>query len=490
MTAPALLALEGLSLRRPDGVEVLAETALDLRAGEIVLLCGPSGVGKSALLKTLAGVSPDGWRATGRTGDALLGSRALGTLVFQNFVLFEDLTARQNLEIVRDHAGPIPEQARAAAEALIAPFADGRPQTLSGGQRQKTAIARALATGRRLLLLDEPNSGLDPDAERALMAMLRRLADELGLGILIVAHHTEALMPAADRVLWFDPGTRALCPLPNDGQALEAARAGRPPASLGRPPPGPTTPIPPRPARIRARWLGWHLGRDLWLHGLAPEMLLYMAVASLVIGFTGTWFALRNLPLESYLLPVLGEDLLRNIGFATVRIIVPLLVAVLIAGRSSAVIAARFAEARYSGQIAAMRNAGVPFGVYWIGATGVALVTISCLLSGAVLLGASYASLQTFLLAGGAVGPDPPPADLWREAFWSRLLDAEWRTTAAFLMLKAVGSGALTAAVAIGVGLRRLESAFDIRRAVTLAISGSTCAVLLFHTLVAVFEFG
>ena len=165
-----------------------------------MLLVGPSGAGKTTLLKMLAGVPSPGWVAHGELEvnnsrcQEGLGEIVLGSLVFQDFALFEDLTAYENVKIVRDHAQMLEPRAAAIGRELVEGFEHQLPSELSGGQRQRTAIARALTAGKRLLLLDEPNSGLDRIGTDAFLSAVVGAAKDLQKPVLIVAHHFEEIL--------------------------------------------------------------------------------------------------------------------------------------------------------------------------------------------------------------------------------------------------------------------------------------------------------
>jgi putative ABC transport system ATP-binding protein len=199
--------------------QILFEVNVSVQAGEIVIMTGPSGSGKTTLLTLLGGL-----RAV-QDGDLrVLGSqlrharpRELEALrrqigfIFQAHNLLPALTAQENVEMALAHQpGWTAKAARArAAEMLSAVGLDQRmhhlPRALSGGQRQRVAIARALAANPRLILADEPTAALDKKSGREVVELLRTLAKQQGIPILIVTHDSR-ILDVADRLVSLEEG--------------------------------------------------------------------------------------------------------------------------------------------------------------------------------------------------------------------------------------------------------------------------------------------
>jgi ABC-type polar amino acid transport system ATPase subunit len=192
-------------LRKARGpLAVLDGVSLTIRKGEVAAVVGPSGGGKSTLLRCLNGletfdggsVSMDGLTLTpaGKTPkNTLLALRRKVGMVFQQFNLFPHLTALENVM-----AGPryTLGRSRAEAERTARPLLDkvglgnkesSRPDQLSGGQQQRVAIARALAVNPAVILFDEPTSALDPQMAAEVMAVILNLAKE-GQTMVVVSH--------------------------------------------------------------------------------------------------------------------------------------------------------------------------------------------------------------------------------------------------------------------------------------------------------------
>ncbi len=199
-------------VKRFDGPLVLDQISLALAASRALVLVGPSGGGKSTLLRILGGlehpdsgeVEIDGERVVYTESALLRHRRTVGT-VFQAFNLFPHMTALQNITLPLEKVhgksrGEAEEIARQfLARFRLADFGGKRPAELSGGQRQRIAIARALAVKPRLLLFDEPTSALDPEMTSEVLDTILELRDQ-GQDFILVTHEMGFARRAADHV--------------------------------------------------------------------------------------------------------------------------------------------------------------------------------------------------------------------------------------------------------------------------------------------------
>ncbi|MGD0847643.1 amino acid ABC transporter permease/ATP-binding protein [Bradyrhizobium sp.] len=230
MVARNNVAVEVTDLRKKyDAQTVLDGLDLTVRVGEVVALMGPSGSGKSTLLRCInhlenwdSGMVRVGGRRLGHRDDGRpLSPREIANerasvgvgMVFQQFNLFSHLTARENV------AGPLRwvhgmtrvDADRRARELLervgLGHRADALPRHLSGGQQQRVAIARALAPNPSVLLLDEPTSALDPELVNEVLEVIRRLAIDDGLTMIISTHQIRFADDVADRVAFLSGGS-------------------------------------------------------------------------------------------------------------------------------------------------------------------------------------------------------------------------------------------------------------------------------------------
>jgi NitT/TauT family transport system ATP-binding protein len=200
----------GLAKTWPGGVKAVLPTDIDFAAGQTTALVGPSGCGKSTLLRMVAGLeTPSAGRIEigGQPPSETLRQAAL-SVAFQDPSLLPWRSVRGNIELALSLARRPAD--RAAIDQLIAlvgleGFADTRPAELSGGMRQRAAIARALATEPRLLLLDEPFGAVDELTRQQLAQDLPRLWEARGTTTILVTHSvTEAVM-LSDRVIVLSP---------------------------------------------------------------------------------------------------------------------------------------------------------------------------------------------------------------------------------------------------------------------------------------------
>jgi putative ABC transport system ATP-binding protein len=218
-------ALQGVHLVRSFGegetrTTVLHDVSIELFSGQITLLMGPSGSGKSTLLAILSGLlRPDSGKVMALGHDLWALSdqererfrlRHCG-FIFQGYNLFNALTARQQLEmVVRWGEGASAVEARRRADDMLALLgmakkAHLRPTELSGGEKQRVAIGRALIKDPNFCFADEPTSALDWKAGQQVIELLRSAAHDRGATVLVVAHDSR-IIEHVDRVVYMEDG--------------------------------------------------------------------------------------------------------------------------------------------------------------------------------------------------------------------------------------------------------------------------------------------
>jgi polar amino acid transport system ATP-binding protein len=216
MSAP-ILKIEKLH-KRYGANHVLRGVDMEVERGEVVVIIGPSGSGKSSLLKCLNRLEEpsegriwlDGQEITGAGVNLPAMRRKMG-MVFQHLNLFPHMTALENVmegprTVLRMSREAAAERARGLlAKVSLADKADSKPAQLSGGQQQRVGIARALAMEPAVMLFDEVTSALDPELVGEVLSVMKQLADE-GMTMLVVTHEMSFGRRVADRVVMMDQG--------------------------------------------------------------------------------------------------------------------------------------------------------------------------------------------------------------------------------------------------------------------------------------------
>jgi multiple sugar transport system ATP-binding protein len=241
------LGLEIGSVSRTYGsVHAVDDVSLSVAPGEVVSLLGPSGSGKSTLLRLVAGLdTPTAGQLTldGRNALELRPHQRDVSMVFQHYALYPHLSAQDNLVLALRYGRGLrkaeaAERARETLELLgVGHLADRKPATMSGGQRQRVAIGRALATRSRLVLLDEPMSGLDAVLRASLRVEVVALLRRLGSTALFVTHDQSEAMVVGDRVAVLNEGKLEQVGTPDEVYDFPATRfvasfVGSPPMNV------------------------------------------------------------------------------------------------------------------------------------------------------------------------------------------------------------------------------------------------------------------
>ncbi|MGH3714013.1 MAG: ABC transporter ATP-binding protein [Micromonosporaceae bacterium] len=232
----ALLEIRGLT-KDFGGVRAVDQLDLDVDAGQIVSVIGPNGAGKTTLFNLVTGLTPIDQGVVELDGHSVVGMRPSQILqlgiarTFQNVRLFPEMTVRENVMVARHcrtRAGMLKailrtpsfrrEEAdtRRRAEEALAFFGtrlvgwrlDTLARSLSYANRRRLEIARAMASGPRLLLLDEPTAGMNPRETQELTELIRKLRDQTGLTIALIEHDMRVVKGISERVVVLDYGQK------------------------------------------------------------------------------------------------------------------------------------------------------------------------------------------------------------------------------------------------------------------------------------------
>ena len=212
--AQDILTIRGVTKRFSVGdgeLEALAPVDLSIPTGEFVCMIGASGCGKSTLLRIVAGFEEPTTGNVAMYGKAITGPGSDRGMVFQDYALFPWMTVSQNVSFgPRQRQLPREEIAKTADEFVrmvgLERFADRYPNQLSGGMKQRVAIARVLANNASILLMDEPFGALDALTREQLQNELLQIWKRTGVTTIFVTHSVEEAVLLADRVLVMSAG--------------------------------------------------------------------------------------------------------------------------------------------------------------------------------------------------------------------------------------------------------------------------------------------
>ena len=431
--------------------KVLLENAnATFDAGEITLIVGPSGVGKSILMRLIAGLTDGLGDAIQYSGDVTInGEKAKcgeAGVVFQSFALFDELGPVGNIRFAKACGGA--QASKVPPKEMLAKLnvpTNVPTSRLSGGQRQRLAIARTLAYNPPAILYDEPTSGLDPFTGQQVAELISDTHKQFGKTSVIVTHDYHSLMPIADRIYLLDPQLKQLvevdrehwetipdklAPMASKVRAEEeSTRTGAMERFIakGKALFESTTNL------LIAFAVGVLSLLPVWkspvwgLRSLAhflrmvtgPTAIMYLIASGFITGFVTTYFTFKFLPFTDYTKPLLLEDLLTALGFATYRIFVPVLSCVLIAARCGAAVTSDIGGRQYGNQVDALRTFGNRPNFFLLTPILWAFLIGTPVLTFAAYYTARYTSLVTFLMTHPNHG-----AEFWHQYShaWTRAM--------------------------------------------------------------------
>lgn len=500
---------------------LLEDASAEFQRGKITLIVGPSGVGKSLLLKILSGILPrekDGIRYSGRIEVNGVETRAGNSgFVFQNFALLDEFSPAANVRFAVAHRTRNSIKTKKASQLLKDLNVPTQVPTsrLSGGQRQRLAIARALAYGKQTIFFDEPTAGLDIGTAMKVAELIGDTARDHNTTAIVVTHDYQALVPIADEIYFLDPITKSLDLVPQkdwselpvrlqklsatgaqaeDDQAQEkesiASRISRRASQFAI---GTTKFIESiflLPLSLIPIWKSPIWGFRFFCHFLnlitGVTAIVYLMVAGLILGFVTTFFTFEYLPFRQFSLPLIREDILAAVGFGLYRVVIPVIGTVLIAARCGSAVAADVGSKEYGRQLDAMRSLNAPPKRYLL-----TNVLYSFLIGAPLLIYLSFQSARWISLVVFLSLFPNESADFWHQHFHRKLeisdsffyLGTEW------VLWKVLICGIGIGAISYAIGAQSKLSSNDVSNSVTRTTLYSTIFVLAVHFVFAFYEF-
>lgn len=508
------------------GRPLLQNCSATIPAGKVTLILGCSGVGKSVLLKILAGLIDHQHPAIRFSGD--IDFRQSGkevshehsgspvAVVFQNYALFDELSPGENVEIALDHVPGDQTKQTSKERALellneLGVPSDRPTSVLSGGQQQRLAIARAIALNTDIVLYDEPTSGLDANTASQVADLIRETQTRFQRTTVVVTHDYQALQRIADRVLVLNHHTLQL-------QEVSPEEWDNVPQIIGTPPSVEESALPVSdnwyqsiasgflrmmsatgqtveelvklPVALLPWWKSFRWGfRRTWYYLKLVSgwsACIYIAIAGMIIGFVAQDFIFRYLPFRQYSEPLLIENLLHATGFSLYRFLVPILCTILISARSGAAVSADVGSKVYGNQIDAMKTIGMEpqaslrTPILYAFLVGTPLLTFLCY---AV---ASFTSCVAFLSTHASYG-----VAFWDAHFHKELhqpISIFYKGTG-WLLAKLLCCAVGIAMISWRCGSSPKQSSAAISRGITQTILWSTLLTLMVHFVFSLLEF-
>jgi len=493
------LSIKALTISLSGGQTLLQDANLTVKAGEFVVLSGPSGSGKSTLLNLMVRPGEHGVEVSGdihARNDATVG------VVFQELALFDELSPIENIQFAIDHRSSTKKagEAKRQLDELHIP-AQTEINALSGGERQRVALARTLAMKPDILLFDEPTTGLDPYRAKAVADLISRTHRDSGGTVIVVSHNYAAFALHRPRLVLLDPFKKQLRDVTpqelddffqnwsDDEQKIRQTPMSGCRLRIIMQAPGEAAlalldaPV----AAIRGwkqpRWKAHYLLHYLRMT-LFGNTALYAAIAGTLMGFVTIFFGFSQLPYRNMTLPLITEEFLAATGYGAFRVVAPLLICVLIAGKCGASIAADIGTRRLTHQFDAMHSLGANPRHYLYGNIALSMAIATPILTLIAFIANCYASLVAFLLAsdGGTVSA-------FRRNYFTTLWADTLPKGVGWVLLKTIASGLLIAALGYTIGSRPKSSHIRVSYDVGLTIFWASLAVLGLHSAFAFFEF-
>lgn len=495
--SPTALQFTGFGLTFESGskVTIFADVNLSLPVGGIHLLAGESGSGKSSLLRMLAGLWEEREPAPKLSGRLeVLGQSVLGGFprnlrgrvqaVLQEEGLLDDLSPRGNVELGLLAANRSKRLALAMLSRAGMNDPPDRVADLSGGQRKRVAVARALAGDPELLIFDEPTAGLDASSAREMAELLAvSHAEADNRTTIIISHDLPAFRGLTDSTMWIDRSAHNIKML-DAAEDIQFGKSSPPRVGIGTD----QSSIDLRRFLLELAGFTKTLGEAIlrlppYYPGLVLKTCLryvidsifFVTLGAAAIGGLATFFALRNNPLEG----AFTSAVITGSGKVLVAVLIPMLAGFFFTARIAAGSAARLGTMKRTSQVNALTLIGVIPADYLLTPMVWAMTLVMPLVTLAALISASIASLVASTMVTGASSYS------WASAFSAKLTLEDFYFTAVKTML----SGFLVAIQTYYLAMGPKKSGSDVGAAVNRSIVWGIFTVLLIHSLFTLAQF-
>ncbi|MBU1430172.1 ATP-binding cassette domain-containing protein [Myxococcota bacterium] len=514
-----------------SGNTLIKNQSLDIYDGEIILLIGGSGSGKSVFMKVLTGLIDHNSSNVSIQGaieiegrDYLSNSYVFRKknpigIVFQDGALFDRYTIDQNLDFAFNHSPhKISKEEKLNLKLNLLKELEIDASTsiryASGGQKKRIAIARTLAYNPNIVIYDEPTAGLDPYSSKKAANLIKSTHKLFKKSCsIIVTHQYEDFLPFVDRILLLDSQNKKIVEIPmHQFEALIQDDIFKSEIKSDELHTHILKRITKNTANILEKttflfllslkliisslfrtiplWKSQKWGLRFLFHYIKLTSFLssviYVSMASIIIGFVGSYFTFKYLPYSYYTKPLITEEVLGVLGFALFRIVIPLIIAILLAARSGAAVASDIGNRVYLQELDAISSLGgspksyIHTNVIYSYILSVPLLTLmGFYLSKAVCIAVFLYLHPSFNL-------------IWADSIFNMYLNdttSSFLIGADWLIFKQVVSGWGLANIVYFIGSRPKYTSSDISKDITMSIILGTLFVLITHMVFALFEF-
>lgn len=529
MKKTPLVEISGLNIKSKNQT-LIQDQSLEIYSNDITLLVGGSGTGKSVFMRLLAGLintNTQGLEINGslkiegveqlKNHSIFRKKNPIG-IVFQDGGLFDHYNINQNLDFAFSHSPyKTSRSERSEIKSNLLDKLDINPKTsirsASGGQKRRIAIARTLAYNPDVIIYDEPTAGLDPYTSNQVAQLIKETHKSFEKkSSVIVTHQYDDFLPFVDRILFLDSQKKQIREVTVDEfqeiiknglvQSIDFEEDQQ--TSLEKVQSSAINFLEKTTEwtqllfqllissilRIIPLWKNPIWGLRFLLHYLKltsfASAIIYIGLASSIIGFVSGYFTFKYLPYSYYTKPLITEEVLAVLGFALFRIVIPLLIALLIAARSGAAVASDVGNRVYLQEVDAIQSLGGSAKTYIHSNIILSYMISVPILTAMGFILAKEVCVATFLYL------NPNFNLIWADSVFHMYLrspELNYLIGADWFLFKQIVSGWGIGNICYFIASKPKSSSSDISKDITSSIIWSTLFVLLTHMVFALFEF-